>query len=139
MIVGTELSVSTSRSPSTSGAARGPATAALVVSSTRTISSGSVWCTQISSSDPLATRAGIQSPSSTGVHGLLDRDSVGGTRSSMKRKAAPSETVVPSELEMRSVLFPTTTRQYSSMSSSASGAQARNSDHHRVRACSVAG
>ena len=118
MMVGTGLSVSTSRSLSASGVARGPAAVAPLVSSTRMISSGSVVsefkspfrCTQISSSDPLATRAGIQSPSSTGVHGLLDRDSAGGTRSSMKRKAAPSE-IVPSELEMRSVLFPTTTRQ----------------------------
>jgi hypothetical protein len=46
----------------------------------------------------------------------------GGTSSSMKSKAASSDTARPSEVDTRSVLFPTTTRHYSSDSSLLRGA-----------------
>jgi hypothetical protein len=79
----------------------------------------------------MTTQAGNQSLSSIGVAGLrlVDRVSEDGTSSSsMRRKASSSISAVVvalSESEMRSVLFPTIMRLYSSMSSSVpSGAQA---------------
>jgi hypothetical protein len=119
------------------------------VSSTRMMSTGlaapdsrdPLPCARTSSSDPLETWSGpcigIQSRSSSGVARLLDGDPDSGTSSPMKSNAAPSETVDPVELGARSVLFPTTTRQYSSISSSLRGLRAQNSDHQRSRACSI--
>jgi hypothetical protein len=53
---------------------------------------------------------GVKSPPSSGVARLLDGDPDDRTSSSMKSKAASSETAQPSELNTRSVLFLTTTR-----------------------------
>ena len=57
----------------------------------------------------------------------------------MKSNAAPSETAEPVELGARSVVFPTTTREYSSISSLLRGLHAQNSDYQRVRARSALG
>jgi hypothetical protein len=118
------------------------------VSSTRMMSTGlaapdsrnPLSCGTTSSSDLLeGPCVGNQSRSSSGVARLLDGDLDSGTSSSMKSNAAPSETAEPVELGARSVLFPTTTRQYSSISSSLRGLHAQNSDHQRLRARSVSG
>lgn len=116
-MVGTGVHMSASLSPGVGSGAAGR------VSSTRMMSSDPVTppassvtgfplsCKPLSSSDPLATRAGEILESSFGVSGVLDRESEGGTSSSIKRRAVPSGTAAPSELRTRSVLFPTTTRQ----------------------------
>jgi hypothetical protein len=126
-------------------------TLAECVSSTRMMSTGPaapdsrdpLSCATTSPLDLLETRSGPsvgnQSRSSSGVARLLEGDPDSGTSSSMKSNAAPSETAEPVELGARSVLLPTTTRQYSSISSSLRGLHAQNSDHQRLRACSVSG
>src|SRR5258708_7902631 len=99
-------------------------------------------CAMAPASDPLEAwsgpRVGIQCRSFSGVAGLLAGDPDNGTSSSIKSNAASSETESV-ELGARSVLFPTTMRQYSSISSSPSGLHAQNSDHQRLRARSVSG
>jgi hypothetical protein len=116
-------------------------------SSTRRMSAGlaapddrdPLSCATTLSSETPDTRSGpsvgIQSRSSSGVARLLDGDPDSGTKSD----AVPSETAEPVELGARSVLFPTTTRQYASISSSLRSLHAQNSDHQRSRACSVTG
>jgi hypothetical protein len=52
--------------------------------------------------------------------------------SSMMSNAAPSETAEPVERDARSVLFPATSRQYSSIPSSLRGLHAQNLDHQMV-------
>jgi hypothetical protein len=57
----------------------------------------------------------------------------------MKSKEALSEIAESMKPETISVSFPTTTRQYSTISSPQGGVHARKSDHPRWRACRVSG
>lgn len=68
-----------------------------------------------------------------GDDNLLEK---GGTSSSMNSSASDSPTSLLSPV---SVLFPTTTQQYSCTSSSSTGALSRKSFHHFLRACMESG
>jgi hypothetical protein len=70
---------------------------------------------------------------------LLDGDPDSGTSLSMKSNADPSGTAKPVELGARSVQFPITARQYSSISSSLRGLHTQNSDNQWLRARSTSG
>jgi hypothetical protein len=94
-----------------------------------------IWLEWVSSTRKMSTGlaalngsacVGIKSRSSFGVARLLDGDPDCGTSSSMKSNAAPS-------VGARSAVFPTTTRQYSSISSLLRSASDRSTTAESVQ------
>jgi len=70
----------------------------------------------------------------------MDVGDEGGTSSSRNARASDLETSPkPFPFTTVSILFPTTTQQYSFMSSSAMGARSRNSSHHFFNASMLFG